>query len=299
MKVLIVGDLHLTNSKPRNRVDDYAETLKEKFRFILQTAKEEDCEVVLSPGDFWNSPNPSYEFFCEIIAEIEEQQIQIITIPGQHDLEYRNFENTALRALGIKSKWVKVLTAEDPHIIINGIDIYASPFNKPIPEIEDKKSFNILLIHRMIIQEKIWEGQKNCEPSNVFLRQQPFDLIVSGDNHNGFYQSFKGKYLFNCGSMMRSTTAQTEHKPFIVVFDTEKPDKYKIIYIPIEPAEKVFSLEDVQSEKGQNKSLKAFTEGLSENKEMGLVIEDNFNQYFKEEKIETEISDIIWECARG
>lgn len=303
MKILCLPDLHLTNNRPENRIDDYEETLKKKFSFILQTAEKENCELILQPGDFFDSPSVSYDFLCWIINEIKSSSdIPIITTVGQHDLRYRNYENTALRALSYacyEKLTVSKSNDEGFQFVRKKIKVYASPFNSKIPEITDSNFFNILITHRMIIQEKIWEGQTDAEPSNLFLRNNKFNLIISGDNHQSFYQSYKGRYLFNCGSLMRSTIAQINHKPFIVLFDTDKPENFKTIYIPIAAPKRVFNIQKVSDKKELNASLDSFCKGLSTTKEMGLVIDDNLKMYYEENKIEPEIIQTIEENMNG
>jgi hypothetical protein len=129
------------------------------------------------------------------------------------------------------------------------------------------------------------------------LRRNKYDLIVSGDNHQFFIsESGAGKrYLFNAGSLMHSSIAQIEHQPKIIIFDTDTRE-YEMINVPIQPAEKVFRLDDVIKEKEKDEKLQAFVAGLSEQKEMSLSFEDNLNIYAKENKIDSDIMSIIREC---
>lgn len=303
MKILCLPDLHLTDSRPKERIDDYTEALKNKFLFIIETAKK-NCDLILQPGDFMDSPSVSYDFLCWLIYYIKYCDIPIITTTGQHDLRYRNFHNISLRTLSYACDNFIILGDQNKYKKIDhkhNVTVYASPFNKEIPQIEKtlKKQFNILITHRMIVQEKIWEGQTGAESSNLFLRNNKFDLIVSGDNHQGFIQSHKGRYLINCGSMMRSTIAQVDHKPFVVLFDTNEPDNFEIIKIPISVPKKVFDLQKKTDRKEIDANLDAFCNGLSKSKEMGLVIEDNLLEYYKENKIEKDLIEIIEENMHG
>jgi hypothetical protein len=90
---------------------------------------------------------------------------------------------------------------------------------------------------------------------------------------------------------------QIDHKPYIIIFDTETKE-YKQIFIPIEPPEKVFNLEKVTKEKEKNEHLESFVVGLSEYKEVGLKFEDNLNHYMDEINVEQGIRNIIEEAKR-
>jgi hypothetical protein len=179
-----------------------------------------------------------------------------------------------------------------------GVDIYGSSFGEEIPEIEDPKKFSILVTHRMIVNEKLWEGQTDFQYANSFLRLNKFNLIVSGDNHTTFSYKLGDRHLFNLGATMRSAINQIEHKPTTVLFDTDT-NSFEYIPIPIEPAENVFKMEKIERAFKVNKELNAFISGLSKHKEMGLSFIDNLNEYTKNNKIDSAIIDIIKECSNG
>jgi exonuclease SbcD len=300
MKLLCLPDIHATDSRPVNRTDNYWDTVKQKLNFIFDTAEKEQVDAILSPGDLTDSPSLSNLELRELVGLFKRRSKEFFTTYGQHDLRYRTRPQSALLLLE------EAISPEKFHVMDKSssidferknITINASAYGESIPDpIEDH--FNILLIHRMIIEEKLWSKQEEYEPANVFLRQNNYDLIVSGDNHSGFLASTKGgRVLINCGSMMRSTIAQIDHKPFVVLFDTETK-KYKQIFIPIEPSEKVFRIEKVEIEKERNESLESFVAGLSQQKEIGLLFEDNLNQFAKENSIEPEVMEIIYASFR-
>lgn len=295
MKLLISGDWHLTDKAPENRVDNYGDACLGKAEFILQTAKELECNYILQPADFFDSPNPSYELFTKVVKLISNYStITILTAFGQHDLRYRNPRNTALRALETSCQNVMVgvplLFPTHPKEIV----IKCIGWNEDIPE-PTPNAFNILVIHRMIVDEKIWEGQTDFEYANIFLKKNKFDLIVSGDNHKYFVAESGKRLLVNCGGLMRSSIDQVKHEPTLVFFDTEHPDKWYNIDIPIEPAEKVFRMDMVEKTKERNEKLDSFIEGLSTHKEMGMSFGDNLAEYMKTNKIDKAVQDIIWE----
>ena len=64
-------------------------------------------------------------------------------------------------------------------------------------------------------------------------------MIVAGDNHRNFVVDHNGQILINAGSMIRTTTAQTDHYPRVYVYDTNKLDIVEEIFIPIKPAKEV------------------------------------------------------------
>lgn len=291
---LITGDWHITDKCPANRIDNYEETLFQKLEFIFKTAEENNCEI-FQPGDFFDSPDPSYHLFTRVVDLLNRYpNIRVFTIWGQHDLRYRNPENTALKALNSCCSNLFIVQ-NDLHLSKENISIYGASYNKDIPTIKEK-NLSILLIHKMIIKEKLWEQQTDYAEGNAFLKDNKFDLIVSGDNHKGFVMSYKNRFLINCGSLMRSNTTQLEHQPFIVLI---KNGILTNINIPIEDSEKVFAVDRILKEKEKNEKLDSFISGLSEQKTMGLDFESNLNTYMKENNIDEDIKKIIKEMANG
>ena len=290
MKFLNTGDWHITDKRPENRIDNYWKTILRKINFIMTTAKNRKVDYILQPGDLTDTPALSYEAFSEIIDLITTTTI---TTWGQHDLRFRHQRNTALRALS-KSTNIEILS-NGCGIYNAGVNIIGCAYNEEIPNLKEGDDFNILLIHKMIVEEKIWNAQQEFEWANSFLRRNKFDLIVSGDNHQYFTATTGKRFLFNCGSLLRSSIAQIDHQPKIIIFDTDTR-KYEIIDVPIEPAEKVFKLSNVIKEKERDEKIEAFVNGLSEQKEMSLSFEDNLNIYVKENKIDSKIVDIIKGC---
>jgi DNA repair exonuclease SbcCD nuclease subunit len=296
MKLLICGDTHLIDKAPENRIDDYAEAGMEKFQFTLHTAKELGCTLISQPGDLFDSPNPSYSLFSKVVKMIKRiHPIWFATVYGQHDLRYRNRENTALKALEVACSGNFLLECNDR--FQDPVYISSAGWGEPIPEPIVGK-FNILITHRMIVDEKIWEGQTDFDYANVFLMKHKFDLIVSGDNHKYFIAEHGKRLLVNCGSMMRSSINQIDHIPTLVFFDTENPEAWYNIDIPIKPVKEVFNMETVIKTQERDEKLDAFVSGLSEHKEMGLSFGDNLSAYMKENKIDKAVKSIIEEGMR-
>ena len=303
MKIVCCGDAHVTKDRPVNRTDNYWETVKRKLIFIAETAKEAGAHVVVLPGDLTDTPALSYEEFAELwlLFKTYYKDLKIVTVRGQHDLRYRRPINTALEALS-----TTMASATDDFILLEqetawtpygykDIVFQGSNYGQSIPA-PVKGKFNILVIHRMIIEEKLWSAQEEYEASNIFLRQNNFDLIISGDNHQGFIAVAGGTHnvLVNCGAMMRSKIDQVNHKPFIVLFDTDTK-LYEQIFIPIEPPETVFKMKKVSEQKERDENLEAFVTGLSQQKDMGLLFEDNLQTYAEENAIDQDIMEEIYE----
>lgn len=294
MKIIILPDLHLTEKTPKNRKDNFEETSLKKLRFILNKAKELEVKLVLQPGDLFDTPKPSYRFYKKIVDVFKKNtETHFFTCMGQHDMKYRTKEDTALKALSSSCENL-FLEYDDNY---KNIFITSCSYGEEIPEPEEREDyFTILLIHKMIVGEKkLWEGQEDVTWARNFLRKHEFDLIISGDNHAQFEAEYNGRYLFNCGTLMRNGKDTMDLKPYMILFDTNKK-KYEKIYIPIEPAEDVFEIDKIEREENRDKEMEAFVKGIKNSKKIGLNFKENIFSYIRENEIEKGVKNVFEEA---
>jgi DNA repair exonuclease SbcCD nuclease subunit len=296
MKLILSGDWHITDKHPEHRTDDYLETAIGKLRFIFRTAVRNKVAAVIQPGDLTDSPAISYECFSRLVQEINSYDIQLYTVYGQHDLRYRHKENTALHAIEKSCPRVHIIDCTSAWELDDKVFITGSGYGEDIP-LATPQSMSILVTHRMVINEKLWEAQKEFDWANNLMRKHRYDLIVAGDNHKGFTVETPKRSLVNCGALLRSTSDQIDHKPFIILYDTETRSCEKIM-VPIKSAKTVFELDKVAEEKERDEKIDAFVSGLSEHKEMGLSFGDSLTSFYKENNISKEVIGIIEEASR-
>jgi DNA repair exonuclease SbcCD nuclease subunit len=276
MKFLCTSDWHLRSTPPKNRVDDFEAELFRKCDYVYNFAYHNQIPYILRAGDLTNSATLPYSItqrYIDLFLNWKEKGVMGIDVAGQHDMRYHSndLENTPIMTFSA-AKSIQLLTYGDMFEPEEGIHIYGAGWNDPIPEIEDPEAFNILIIHSMMISEKIWYGQENYDSARKFLRDNDFDLIVSGDNHKTVVaQDYeKNTWLLNTGSLMRQKSDQMDHKPCIFIFDTETR-KGEIHYIPCKDISQVMNIEKISKEKEQSKELNDLKEKLNENiEESGL-----------------------------
>jgi len=293
MKLSLLPDLHIGERQPENRVDNFVETMWRKLKFIFDIAKEHEVDAILQPGDCTHTPFMQWDFFIKVVDFINSFNILMFTVFGNHDLRYRTKGNTALDAIVEACPKFTILDNEHTVEILKGIEIYGVSYGEEIPK--PKGSFDILLIHKMIIAEKkLWKGQDDITWSKSFLRKHDFELIISGDNHSTFEANYDDRWLFNNGALLRDSITLKDLRPSVVVFDTVKKT-YKRIYVPIEPANKVFNMEKIKEEEERDEKIGAVVEGLAEYKGLGLDFKKNLINYAKKNSSE----DVVDLLKRG
>jgi len=268
MRLGLLGDLQLTNKSPERRTDDYWVTLCRKLSEALQIFDDKGCEYIIQPGDFFDSPTVACRVKAEIITILRQKlKHPVYSVFGQHDITGHSkttLPNSPLAVL--EAAGVVTILDFDPSIIIttlreDDIHLHGASFGESVPE-PSEDFYNILVTHRMIGNRPLWPGQELTGP-RAFLRKHPnYNLIVCGDYHYRFIETWNGRTIINPGAIIRKTIGKfdLEHKPAVVIFDTDTNES-EVIELKIEPSEKIFDFTR-RVKKKDNKVLAELVEKL-------------------------------------
>jgi len=303
----ILGDTHFTNRSPERRLDNYWETQIRKIKQALSIFRDNDCDVIIQTGDFFDTPTVANRVKSVLIKFLRQSNEKVYCIWGQHDVvghsifTLPNSPLVVLQAAGVvkivDKHWYMLGTkSEDIEI---PVVLYGASFGEDIPKpespLESTECYNILIVHDMIGDRPLYPGQELIGP-NQFLRNNPdYNLVIAGDYHYRFISSYQGRTIINPGALVRKTISKfdLEHKPAVVIFDTETGES-KVIELVVEPVEKVFNLKRV--EKKDSDIMLQFIEGLK-NRGKGVVGWKHILQkVFKEKNSSIEVKKIIDEC---
>ena len=307
-----MGDLHATDKQPTNRTDDYWETLQNKIKWIVDLYHKKKCDLLLQPGDFFDSCRASNVVIKTMISLLQE--MEIATIYGQHDMRYHNpdVSNTPLAILEAAGT-VEIL-GEDPFVfskeavpdgdsLVSENDsriiwIYGAGWGEDIPTDINKEGTRVLVTHRMIIKDKLWEGQEDFTHVQDMFKYG-YDLMVTGDNHQRFSYSNGEQHLINAGSLMRSNIGQVDHEPFVYIYDTETK-KVKGYQLPIALADTVFDMENAKREKKKKEINDLFVKSLKGKTEIkGLNFLDNLDNVVSSSELSAEAIEMVQGSVEG
>jgi len=311
IKLIAAADLHIHDRKPENRTGDYFRQVLNKFEQIVKITHQEKASLLIA-GDFFDSPSVSYNVVRSILAIIKKYKVPIYTISGQHDQRYHvsGLSNTPLGLL-YETGYVNDLTL--PINAEKGF-IGASWGEEP------KSEADVLVLHRMVTKDgPLWHGQENFISAKELLKQYPWaKVVITGDNHLPHLVNYLGRYQLNCGSMMRSSKDQIDHKPAVyqikIIDDGDFTNKPRIVIdeIPlvIEPASRVFDLNKIQKENIQ-KELTEDAQKKIENFINTLPVTEDEKPNFKtslhtvmesikpSEKVKSIVNSIMEKCTKG
>lgn len=306
MNVLCGGDLHIRVTNPEHRIDDFVETQKHKIKWIERLIDKYNCQLALYPGDITDHSKLPY-WIVDYYTRLFKLQFECerLTVRGQHDMLYHVESSNTPISLMDAAGAIKLISIQDvggyfmlPNVVVWGID-----FDGIIPDVRnfgyDKKMINILLIHKMFVDEKIWEGQEDYKRANLFLKETEWDLIVSGDNHQHFMFQSGDRYHVNCGSLMRQNIDQIHHKPIVYIYNTENKTLVPH-YVPIDPPEEVFSVEEALEKKKEDEKMKEFVEMVKYTTKIeGLDYAKNLDGRMSENDISDELMELHKEVMKN
>jgi DNA repair exonuclease SbcCD nuclease subunit len=298
MKFLITGDWHIDKDKIKTRRDNVLAACTDKLGQIFQIAKSYGCKAILQPGDFFES-HRAPDFLKQYVINFlksDMANVPIFTVFGQHDLRYHssNINNTPLKVL--EASGVVSFLGEKPLVYPqDGVNIYGASWFEEIPDMWEKLSgINILVLHKMIVDSKIWEGQEDHTFGKTLVMKSNFDLIVSGDNHKHFIMhsgtggSIGKRLLINCGSMLRTRIDQEDHRPCVYVYETHPCKGEPVIeqvYLVVPKFRNVINVEKAVKIKAENEKLIQFTDALSVDAHLtGINYKRNVYDYQRKNK---------------
>jgi DNA repair protein SbcD/Mre11 len=276
MRVLITSDWHIRNSAPRSRKDEYVSEQWRKVDFVFSTAVQQKCSYILHCGDLTEySPYPRFDWVCFnnlINCMYDLTGITIVAIAGQHDLYFHgNRERTPLYTLSNIDLPFVIANNEETFLYPNESDgnahyLYGASYGTELkdikPEISPSADKRILMLHTLVSNVDIWDGHVPfLTPHQLFETFPQFDLIATGDNHVGFVVERDGRWVVNCGSLMRSNISQVNHKPFVAIYDTDT-NTVETIPIPIAPFDEVMRVEEKKRDDDKKEEMEAFINGL-------------------------------------
>ncbi len=305
MKLLLIGDGHITDIKPERRKDEnFLATGLSKIDQARMIGERNNCDIAIQVGDIGETPRISRRAIAELIECLSRFIIPFYSICGQHDITghtMKTYDDCAHRVLA-SAKVTKLLSFNP--VMKNNIHIYGASFGEAIPKVLDSTKYNILVIHAMIGNDLLYPGQDIVYPE-AFLRQHPeFQLVVCGDYHYRFVVEYKGRYCVNPGALLRLTINERDlaHKPGVVVFDTDS-NKFDIIKFTVIPSEEIFDLHRKEQEEDKDKAqaealLLQFIENLKKSERTGVKWTEVLQKLLIEKNVSDELKATVEEILK-
>lgn len=288
----MLSDIHATGKNPVARKDDILQAFLDKFEFILNYAEDNQC-IILQAGDFFHRPR-DWRLLSLVMDLLDVYRVPIYTIYGQHDMYlYSDVEDSPttlsiLHKAGYVNILGKVPVQED------NIRVYGCSWGSKVPK--PKKGHNILVIHAGIAATNLYPGHDYKTPNAFLMRHPKYNLVLAGDVHRQFIETYSGRTLVNTGPMMRydGSKYNMKHKPCAYIWDTSYGTLNKI-GIPHGRASKVLTRGHLEKANDFSDALQAFTEEIKKTKhiERSLDIDRIIMKLVKKTKAGSSVKKVL------
>lgn len=297
VSAIICSDLHLRETAPVCRLDNWMETMERKYTW-LKELQEKYGVPILCGGDVFDYWKSSPFLLSWALRNLPKD---MVTVCGQHDLPAHNLDNLARSGLGVLAEAGKVELLSDSHpIIISDFDVKGFSWGSAFEPCDVKDEYaKVAIIHYGVYEDKPhYLGAENHggTAKSVIKKLGGFDLIVAGDNHLSFVTRVEQQVLVNAGSFMRTSAAQLDFKPSVYLWCSET-NEVERVFVPIESG--VISREHIDKVDNRDERLEAFISRLDHNIDITISYNDNMRNYLAKNDIKKSVSNIIWEAMKN
>ena len=294
MKMVFITDLHLANTPPVNRIDNYNESIFEKVEFVTNYCAEHNIKHLLIGGDISHSYSPSDELIYRLVSLIVKADLQMYFVYGNHDLQGGNPKYIHKTNFGLLEKydWCYNVAKESVVLadcVIAGHNYKAKKeadhiWGLPKLPVDVGKKPKLLMVHPMVVNEKTLFIDGKFKQVNVKEVETDADLLLCGHYHFGFPKVIKVRLLeklhriVNPGSIARISLrqAQETNGPRLAQITVKEGKVWvKLVKIPCKPIEEIFDEENYLREKKVARSRDNFIHVMQELSRTN-VMKDNF-----------------------
>lgn len=286
-KGIVTADWHLSQTRPRCRIDDdWIETQRNIVNQVYEYAKKFKVDVFIVGDIFHSNSDTSFEVIKivqDFAKELEKIGLKLYVIFGNHDLLFHSVANVDKSAVGILMNSENIYFAGD-----YSDEVGAGHFDE---KIENK---------RIVFKHILCFESKEDVPFNieVVTAQELLDkydnakYICLGDNHHSFIYENKGRKVINPGCLIRRNSNFKNYEP-IIVYVNEEQEICKSY--PINDNEELVNDEYIIRENEREERIESFVNKLKDVESVSLDFIDNVEKALLVNKIDEKLKNCIKE----
>ncbi|RVU54162.1 metallophosphoesterase family protein [Anaerosphaera multitolerans] len=312
MKLLYFTDTHLRSTNPKNRIDDFYETLKLKMNEIVDISMEENVDYILHGGDMFDRPDTPISLISEFSKIFSKFKAPIYVISGNHDIFGHNTKTLNRTMLGLLTSLgifnlvndKKTILKKDVSIQITanpysyGIDDKSNRYKYKVTERNNDVDYMIHMTHGFLIDKPFLKNVPHTLISEI--SDTLADITLGGHYHYGFKTlEIDGKYFINPGAMVRISNGLVEfkRKPKVVIIELLESINVKDIYLKSAlPGDMVLDRSEMERHKFKQDKIYEFKEILDSTSSFNnldiyellseIAVNDSIEEKVKKEAIE-------------
>jgi DNA repair exonuclease SbcCD nuclease subunit len=217
MKFLYVTDTHIRGTTPKNRLDVYAETLKNKLKEVIDLANNERVDLILHGGDVFDRPDLAPNVVGQFAKLFMKATMPIYVVAGNHDTFGHNPETISRTMLGLMDSFGVMTIIDQNNPILfekNGLRVQISgqPYHYDLDQRDPKLDYYpanvtnadllIHMVHSMLVEKALPEGVPHTIIDHIWGTTA--DILFTGHYHGGFgIKEKNGKFICNPGALAR------------------------------------------------------------------------------------------------
>ena len=282
------ADFHFRTKVPEARLDDYIENQDKLINWLKNYEKD---HLILTAGDLVDQPRERSDalgFANYLIKSLPK----IYGVLGNHDLLFHsleavNIDKTTMGNLINCGKFVPITEME-----VENVKIFGYHYGQEIQHVRKKThqdKVQIAVYHGMVMEESnpFFDGHIALD----LLKEFPeYDIILTGDNHQGFIVEYESRVLINPGSLKRDTAAQIEHVPCVYSFDT---NTLKLERIKVPTDNDIISREHLEIEKERDQRIEQLSSKFKEVEGATLEFDKNVYDFLNVNKVRDSVDGYI------
>ncbi len=304
MKIGILSDVHIRGKNPENRIDNFYESIIEKFGEALSIFKKKKCKLILDAGDLFHAPIISLVICDKVVDLIEKNGIPYYTLAGNHAMINGHWENSDASTLAHIFRNNKLLQQckfyqnNKEKVTVTGYEYYhgiEADISRTLLWNGDlvKSEINIAIIHAMITEKKLPYTALHIPYKEV---RTNYDFVITGHNHHEIGLQNVGNTTFiGLGAIARLTAHEKDYtrRPKVAILDTKKG---KVEVIELKTAklyEEVFDIKALDEAKLNEDNLEIFINSLKSTKIQSLDMLGIVSEVGEKSKVDEEVMDEI------
>ncbi|MBP2025506.1 metallophosphoesterase family protein [Peptoniphilus stercorisuis] len=309
MKLLYFTDTHIRGNNPKNRKDNFIETLKNKLNEVVDISINENVDYILHGGDLFDRPDISIAVVSEFSQILQKFEAPIYIVSGNHDIFGHNQKTINRTMLGLLSSLNLVKLVDENPIILEKdnikVQLTANPYSFNMEDESYKDKYKVLeknkdvnymihMVHGFLLDKPFIKGVPHTLISEI--TDTLADITLAGHYHFGFKTiNIDNKYFINPGSIVRISNSLEEIKrrPKVILIDLKDEISIKEIYLKSAlPGELVLDRNEMERHKFKRSKIYEFKEIIDTTSDLGSL--DIFNllvQISKNESIPEDVRD--------
>ena len=288
MKILYFTDTHIRGTNPRNRKDNFPETLKNKIKEVVEISEREKVDYVFHGGDLFDRPDVSIAIVSEFAKIFQEFRVPVYIVSGNHDIFGHNPKTLSRTMLGLLTNiGILKLVDENPVILEKDgikLQLSANPYNIGMEDAANKYRYKVLereagvdyaihMVHGFLLDKPFLKNVPHTLVSEI--SDTLADITLAGHYHIGFKtQEINGKYFINPGALVRISNSMLEMKrmPKVIVITLEDKIDIKEIYLKSAlPGDIVLDRTEIENAKFKRSKMYEFKEIIDSTTELGTL----------------------------